>query len=143
MLKKTIKYTDWDGAEIEEDFYFNLTKAEIIELNLDAGKDGLEALITKLIKESDSVRIYGIFKDIILTAYGKRVEIDGVKRFVKNDNYRDEFVQTGAFSELVMDMLQNPRHAAEFITGCLPQDIVKASKAEIDKVTAQIDAATE
>lgn len=139
MLKKTIKYKDFDGQEVEDEFFFNLTKAEIIEFNLDSGREDLEAKITRLVKEKNTVEIYRIFKDIILRAYGKRIVVDGTKRFVKNQDVRDEFVQTGAFSELILDMLENPRNAAEFIQGCLPKELAEASKADIDAAVAKID----
>lgn len=34
MLEKVITYTDYDGNERKEKFYFNLTKAELTEMEL-------------------------------------------------------------------------------------------------------------
>lgn len=144
MHKQTIKYRDIDGTEVEGEYYFHLDKAEIIELNLGAGENGLEGLIEKLIMEKNSLEIYNIFKKIILTAYGKRViGDDGLKRFTKKGGVADEFLESGAFSELIVSMMENPRTAAEFIAACLPADIQAANKAQLDKAKAEIAAATE
>ena len=101
MLKKTITYTDYDGNERTEDFYFNLTKAEITEMEL-SHDGGLTKLIEKIVAEQDSKRIVEIFKDLILRAYGEKSP-DG-KRFVKNQELRDAFAQTEAYSDLFMEL---------------------------------------
>ena len=45
MFKKPITWTDYDGKEITEDFYFNLTRAEVMEMELGT-EGGLEQLLT-------------------------------------------------------------------------------------------------
>lgn len=139
MLKKTIKYKAWDGTEVEEEFFFNVTKAELIDLEMSSGREGFEARMQRLIQEKNSQEIYKILRDIILDAYGKPTTIDGVKRFVKNQDVRDEFVQSGAFSELIMEMMTDPTQAALFIENSFPQDMVKAARKEIDEAKAKLD----
>ena len=53
MLKKTITYTDYNGTERTEDFYFNLTKAEILDMEMsEAG--GLTAKLNRIIESKDN-----------------------------------------------------------------------------------------
>lgn len=118
MLKKTIEYTDYDGNERTEDFYFNLTKAEITEMEL-SHDGGLTKLIEKIVAEQDSKRIVEIFKDLILRAYGEKSP-DG-KRFVKNQELRDAFAQTEAYSDLFMELATDAEAAVAFVNGIIPQ----------------------
>lgn len=124
MLKKTIKYTDYDGNEREEDFYFNLTQAECVKLQL--GTDGgLEKALKKIVAEQDVPKIIPIFEKIILSAYGEKSP-DG-KRFMKSKEISDAFSQTEAYSDLFMELLKDPDAAAAFINGIIPQQAMVAA----------------
>lgn len=114
MLKKTITYTDYDGNERTEDFYFNLSKAEAIEMQANAS-GGLEEFYRRIIAERDIPKIYQMFKDLVLKSYGKK-SIDG-KRFIKSPEMAEEFSQTEAFSELIMEIMTNPEEASTFANG--------------------------
>jgi len=127
MLKQTIKYTDYDGNEREEDFYFNLSKAELVEMEMST-KGGLETLIKKIVAEQDTSRIIAIFKDIICKAYGEK-SLDG-KHFRKSPELTADFTQTEAYSELFMKLATDSDAAAAFINGILPSD---ARQGKIDK----------
>lgn len=120
MLKKTIKFKDLDGKELEEDFYFNLTKAEIAELELST-QGGLGEHLEKIIESEDGGEIIRIFKQILTMAYGVRSE-DG-RRFIKSEELSLEFSQTDAFSELFMMLVTDAPQAAEFIKGIVPPDL--------------------
>ena len=100
MLKKTITYTDYDGNVRNEDFYFNLTKAELMEMDL-AEAGGLEEMLTRIISLRDTAKIISVFKDIILKSVGIKSP-DG-RKFIKNQEIRDDFSQTEAFSDLYME----------------------------------------
>jgi hypothetical protein len=117
MLKKNIKYVDFDGNERSEDFYFNLTKAEVTEMETSIS-GGMTKTLQKIIDEKDPKRIVEIFKDLILKAYGEKSP-DG-KRFIKNQELRDAFVQNQAYSELFMELSSNAEAAVEFVNGILP-----------------------
>lgn len=117
MLKKTIKYTDYNGTEREEDFYFNLSRAEVMEMELSTS-GGMDKLIERITNEQDSAKIIAIFKDIILKSVGKK-SLDG-RRFEKSQEIRDDFAQTEAYSELFMELGTNDVAAADFIKGILP-----------------------
>lgn len=123
MLKKSIKYVDYDGNERTEDFYFNLNKAEVIELQLGT-VGGLTKTLEKIVQEKDASRIIEYFKTLILKAYGEKTA-DG-RRFIKSQELRDAFEQTEAYSELFMELASNAQMAAEFVNGVLPKEAVDA-----------------
>lgn len=114
MLKKTINYTDFNNNNRTEDFYFNLTKAELTEMNLKAS-GGLVATLEKIVAEQDNKKIVEYFKELILMSYGEK-SLDG-KRFVKTQELRDAFSQTEAYSELFIELASNAQSAELFVNG--------------------------
>lgn len=125
MLKKNIKYVDYDGNARAEDFYFNLNKAEIVELELGT-TGGLTKTLEKIVQEKDNKRIVEYFKAIILKAYGEKSS-DG-RRFIKSQELRDSFEQTEAYAELFMELSSNAKAAADFISGIVPKEAADAAK---------------
>jgi hypothetical protein len=117
MLKKKITYVDFDGITRTEDFYFNLTKAEVTEMEMST-EGGLAKMLEKIVAAKDSKRIIEVFKDLILKAYGEKSP-DG-KRFIKNQELRDAFAQTEAYSELFMELATNADASAAFVNGIVP-----------------------
>lgn len=130
MLKKTIEFEDLNGNEVSEDFYFHMTKAELLELEMGT-EGGFEQHLQNIIKSRKGADIIGEFKKIILMAYGEKSE-DG-RRFIKNQELRDDFSQTEAFSVLFMDLATNAGEAALFINGIVPaglaEDMAKLAEA--------------
>lgn len=120
MLKKSIKYTDYNGVERVEDFYFNLSKAEVTEMELSVD-GGMSAMLEKIVGSNNNKEIIAMFKQIILKAYGEKSE-DG-KRFVKSEQLSEGFAQTEAFSELFVELALNEDKAAEFVKGILPGEL--------------------
>lgn len=117
MLKKTITYTDYDGNERTEDFYFNLTKAECLEMEL-GSNGGMKKYVERIIAAQDGKQLVSLFKEIIDKSYGVK-SLDG-KRFVKNQEVLDEFKQSEAYSELFMELATSSDSAAAFVNGVLP-----------------------
>ena len=117
MFTKTITYKDYNDVERTETFLFNLTKAELLEMEM-SEKGGLAEKIQRISSEMDGPELIKLFKEVILKAYGVKSP-DG-KRFIKNDTLREEFQQTEAFSELFMELSQDTDKAAEFINGLVP-----------------------
>lgn len=118
MLVKTIKYEDYNGQEREEEFLFNLSKAELIEMEL--GVDGgLDSKIKRLTQTMNGPEIMKLFKEIIMKSYG--VKSDDGKRLIKSEQLSLEFTQTEAYSELLMELCSNPEAAANFIKAILPK----------------------
>jgi hypothetical protein len=126
MLKRDISYEDFDGEKVTGTFYFNLSKSEIIELEV-GYKEGLQETLTRIVKTNDRKRLIEEFKKIILLSYGERSE-DG-KRFVKNDELREAFSQTAAYDALFIELATDDEAAAVFIRGVIPKDFAQ----EIDK----------
>ena len=125
MLKKTIPYTDYNGTDRTEDFYFNLSEAEIMEMEMST-TGGLAETIQNIVKAQDAPSIIKIFKDIILKSYGEKSP-DG-KRFMKvNESgvpLSIAFSQTEAFSKLFTELATNADAAAEFVNGIMPKKAI-------------------
>ena len=120
MLKKTVSYTDFDGNERTEDFYFNLTKAELTDMQM-SEVGGLEKRLRGIVQAQDGVRIMEFFKGILHKAYGVKSP-DG-RRFIKNDEVLNDFIETEAYSELFMELVTDADKMADFIKGIIPQDL--------------------
>lgn len=124
MLAKTIKYTDYNGVERKETYYFNYNKAEIAEMELSTA-GGLSEMIKKITEAQDGPSIMKLFKDIILGSYGVKSP-DG-KQFIKSDELSKQFSQTEAYAELFMELVTNADAAAEFVNGIVPKNAAKAA----------------
>lgn len=131
MLKKTISYVDYDGNKRTEDFYFNLTKAELVEMDM-SETGGLDRLIKKIIAEQDTARIVEMFKKIIFQAYGEK-SLDG-KRFIKSKDLSEAFSQTEAYSELFMELISDANAAAAFVGGIIPAEVSANAKSNTIKM---------
>lgn len=135
MIAKTVKYKDYNGVEREEKFFFNLTKAEVTEMELSV-EGGFADRIKNIIDAKDTPTIIEIFKKLILKSYGEKT-VDG-KRFRKTDDNGNPlsvaFSETEAFSNLFMELATDDKAAAEFVNGILPADIDKDELAkEVEK----------
>ena len=117
MLKKTITYTNYNGVECTEDFYFNLTKAEIMEMELSTS-GGLAEVIQKIVAALDAPAIIKILKELVLKAYGEKSP-DG-KRFIKSEEISKAFSQTEAYSILFMELATDADAASAFVNGIVP-----------------------
>lgn len=120
MLKKTITYTDYNDQKRTEDYWFHLTKTELIELDA-SNEGGLEATIRKIIKETDTKRIVELVKTLVLKSYGEK-SADG-KRFIKSEEAAKAFMQTEAYSQLFVDLISDADQMTAFFKGIIPQDL--------------------
>ena len=117
MLKKTITYTDYNGITRTEDFYFNLSKAEIMEMEMGT-TGGMVEMINRIVAAQDAPAIIDVFKKMILTAYGEK-SADG-KRFIKSKEISEAFSQTEAYSQLFMELATDADAASKFVNGIVP-----------------------
>jgi len=133
MLKRKIKYIDYNDEPQEDIHYFNLTKSELMEL--EAGEDGVSfsARLQRIVEAKDVAVIIDEIKKLILLAYGEK-SMDG-KTFVKNEELRTAFAQTAAFDALFIELSQDAELTIEFLKGALPKDMSQ----EFDKAVASGD----
>lgn len=123
MIKKTITYTDYNGNERTENFYFGLNKAEIMDMELSTA-GGMRNVLQLIIDKQDIPKIIDTFKRLIRMSYGEK-SADG-RRFIKSPELTEAFVQTEAYSELYMELLSDAEKAAAFINGIMPADVMAA-----------------
>lgn len=131
MLKKTVTYVDFNENERTEDHYFNLTEAELTEMELSLN-GGLSQLLEKILQENDHKQIIEYFKKIVLMSYGKK-SLDG-RQFVKSDEIRQEFASTAAYSEIFMELATDADAASAFVNGIMPRKLSKAANASSPEV---------
>ena len=122
MLKKTVTYVDYNGVERTEDFYFNLSKAEVTEMELSV-EGGFSKMLEEVVKSNDNARILELFKEMVLKAYGEK-SADG-RRFIKSKELAEAFSQTEAYSEIFMELAMDEKAAAAFVNGIMPANLGK------------------
>lgn len=120
MYKKKITYTDYDGVERTEDFYFNLSKAEMIMLE-STTPGGYTAMLQRIIDSKDNIALMNTFTDLIKRSYGVKSE-DG-KRFVKSPQILDEFLSSAAYEQMFLEFFTTENAASDFAKGIMPQDL--------------------
>lgn len=130
MLKKSITFNDLDGNEVIKDFYFNLSKAELAEMEI-GEQGGLAKKLQGILDSGDQRLIVDTFKMILASAVGIRSE-DGI-RFIKNQDITDSFMQSEAYSELFMELITDSGAAAEFIVGVVPKGMGEAALAKFNE----------
>lgn len=134
MYGKKMKYVNYNGEERERKFYFNLNKAELLEMELSTN-GGYETYINRIIETRDQAELIRIFKDLILRSYG--VKSDDGERFIKNQQLIDEFVQTEAYSDLFMELATDAAAATEFVNGIIPPALAVEVQKELAKQKQQ------
>ncbi len=139
MLKKTITYTDYNGTERTENFYFNLTQAEIVEMDFSIS-GGLGEYINRIVEAQDTPSLVRIFKELILKSYGEKSP-DG-KRFIKSEELSKAFSETEAYVVLFMELANDSKAAAEFVNGItpdVPKEALEAAASQLpDGVSASV-----
>lgn len=132
MLKKEITYTDYNGVERTEPFYFNLTEAEILEMQMSTS-GGLSEMIKRIVASQDAPAIIKVFKELILKAYG--IKSDDGKRMVKSDEISAAFAQTEAYSKLFMSLATDAEAASDFVNRIVPNNMAPGNVTAIAAAT--------
>lgn len=134
MLKKTITYRDYNDVERSEDYYFNISRAELVLMeNSRAG--GMKAYYERIVQAKDDVAIMECFKELIHMSIG--VKSDDGKRFVKSEEIAAAFEQSEAYSELLMELFSDPEIALDFMAKIMPP---KLAEGVSDEARAKIAA---
>jgi len=134
MIAKTVKYKDFNGVEREEKYFFNLTEAEVTEMEHSVN-GGLGESIKQIVAAQDTVQLIKIFKELLLKSYGEK-SLDG-KRFRKTDDkgvpLSIAFSETEAFSTLFMELANDDVKAAEFVNGIMPSNLSEKAKDKLNE----------
>lgn len=125
MLCKTIKFEDWNGVEREEDFYFNLSESELMEMELSA-EGGFTNMLQRIIQRKNAPKLMETFTSLIAKSYGEKSD-DG-RRFIKSKELAEAFMQTPAYDALFMELITNADKASEFVNGIVPKKLQEMSK---------------
>ena len=120
MITETLTYVDFGGTERTEDFYFNLSMAELMEMQTSV-EGGMRGYIQRIMAANDQTALMKLFKDVLLMTYGKKSD-DG-RLFLKNDAVRAEFEASPAFSAIYMELMSDAQKAADFINGLIPANL--------------------
>lgn len=139
MLKKTYTYTDWNGKERTEDFYFHLSKSKLSEMDLKKG--GYAEWVKEIIAAKDNETLVETFKKTILASYGE-IAPDG-RRFIQSNELSEAFSQTPAYDMLFMELVSSADAAAKFFNSIVPEDVKKAAEAEKAKKEQALQGAEE
>jgi len=129
MYKETVTYEDYNGIERTEDFYFNLTKAELYEMELST-PGGMTEYLTKIVNAQEATQIMAEFKKLLLMSYGKKTE-DG-RGFLKTPAIKEEFEASPAYSILFMNLAMDDKKASAFINGIIPKDLNISDKPSVN-----------
>jgi len=123
VLKKDITYNNYEGESVTEEYWFHLTKAELLEQNLAHGV-GFDEYLKKIVATNDVKRILPIFKEIMTLSVGKQVVgADGKRRFVKNPDDAAAFCSSEAYSELFIEFITDVPSFVEFINNVVPKEL--------------------
>lgn len=120
MLKKTVTYIDYNSTERTEDLYFNISKAELAEMELGV-TGGFSEMMKKIVAAQDVPSIVKIVKELILKSYGEKSS-DG-RRFIKSPELSEAFSQTEAYTEVFLDLVASAENMADFVNAIIPSDI--------------------
>jgi len=133
MISKTIKYVDYNGVEKEGTYWFNMSTADLLDLEADT-EGGWETNLRKLIAEQDGRKAYKFFEKFVKDAYGVKT-VDG--GFDKDPKHLKAFRDSAAYSVLIEGFVSNPQEAAEFINGIVASVKKTVDAIDIDKAIAE------
>jgi len=118
MIKQVVKYTDYNGVEREEEFYFNLNEIELAKMETST-PGGLQEKINRVVASDNRYALLNMFEQLILDSYGVKSP-DGVQ-FIKNAEVRARFAQSEAYNVFFFDLIGNLDKATAFFNGILPE----------------------
>lgn len=122
MYSKKITYKDYDDNERTETFYFNLSKAELVEMEMSTA-GGMQKMLESIVETKNARKIMEVMKDLILRSYGEKSS-DG-RQFVKSKELSEAFSQTEAYSELFVELMTDTEEASKFVNGVVPRELAE------------------
>lgn len=129
MIYRDITYTDYNGETVTDRFYFNLSRAELLRLDIKS-KDGLYKYMQRIVNSGDNAAIWSMFEEFVTLAVGKK-SVDG-RRFDKSDEAKKDFLESDAYSEFLYMLMSgnygtDPNYAANFINGIIDEEAINKS----------------
>lgn len=145
MYKETRTYNDYNGRSRTEDFYFNLTKAEVFELEI-SYEDGVSEWLETLVKTKNVVELADTFKTILLKAYGRKSADGRMFEKIDKDGHKlaNDFAQTEAFSDMYMELAFDSEKASKFFNGIFPtftEEELKRMEKKAEEARAKLNEA--
>ena len=137
MLKKEITYTDYNGTKRTEDFYFNLSRPELLRMEM-TSESSLQEKLKAMIKEQNKVKLYEYFEWLVLKSYGEKSE-DG-KHFHKSEALSKAFSETEAYTELLTELCSGEDKVLEFVNGIMPTPVPKEVQKQALNMASAVDA---
>ena len=140
MFSRTFEYTGYDGKPHKDTWWFNLSEAELYKMEL-GSVGGMNGVMNKLLRQSEPGKIVDMFENLILSAVGER-SVDG-RKFIKNEEIRQDFYQSKAYSQLFVELVKDSDKLVEFLRGAIPEEVSEAMlKAEAESAAQQSGAET-
>lgn len=140
MVSRDITFTDYDGTSVTKKFWFNLTVADVQEIDMEF-PGGLNSVIKDLTTDPNIVKILKAFKTIILKAYGVRTPD---KKFYKDDIETKAFAASDAYSQLFIGFMTDKKaDILDFIAAMFPNGEELKDNPELKKKLVEINAAEE
>ena len=137
MLAKEITYTDYNGTKRTETFYFYLSRAELMRMEMTCETSLRDKLIA-MVKEQDKVKLYEYFEWLVLKSYGEKSE-DG-RHFRKSEEISKEFSNTEAFSELLIELCSGEDKVLAFVNGIVPTPVPKEEQKKALEMASNMNA---
>lgn len=140
MISKTIKFRNFNDEEEVGTFYFNMSKGELVKQQMGAINQHVESFqdkLEKIGKNLQGAELIEVLDEIILDGYGEKTT-DG-KNFTKVRNgvrLVENFMSSGAYSELVVELCTVEGAMADFINGLMPADLKESVRQEVEKTAA-------
>ena len=135
MLKRIIKYTDYNGNPRTQEFYFYLNNKNLQELDALYQEDGgFAGRFNLIINNLDKRKLLETFEDITVRAYGVKSE-DGTK-FVKSKQVQEDFLYSAAYEQLFNELTMGDDASAklsDFLKKILPAEL----QGQIEKADAE------
>lgn len=125
MFSRIFTYMGYDNKEHKDTWWFNLSESELYKMEI-GSVGGVNGLMNRLLRENEPGKVVDIFEKIILGAVGER-SIDG-RKFVKNEDIRQDFYQSPAYNELFMELVSKPDNFRNFLLACIPEELAAKIK---------------
>lgn len=136
MIVKKIQYHDLDGDLREDDFYFSMNETQFARVN-SMFPGGLQNYAIKAVKDKDPDAMFKVIDTLVREAYGERVNNGFVKTAPNGQKLADFFINTEAYDNLLLELIQNEDNLMAFLTGCLNKNAQDRVTVEFNRIKSE------